>query len=100
MNCAWRPVSLPIQSSCSNRGAIRLRWSPRKEKSRPSYRTANGSRARRMEERKERPKDSDNMNRVLSTHVCVNHRLSVAWLNKALEVGIPAVEIFCARQHL
>jgi len=40
------------------------------------------------------------MNRVLSTHVCVNHRLSVAWLNKAMQVGIPAVEIFCARQHL
>src|SRR5215471_559143 len=40
------------------------------------------------------------MNRVLSTHVCVNHRLTVAWLNKAQQAGIPAVEIFCARQHL
>lgn len=40
------------------------------------------------------------MNRVLSTHVCVNHRLSVAWLNKAMQAGVPAVEIFCARQHL
>lgn len=40
------------------------------------------------------------MNRVLSTHVCVNHRLSVAWLNKAMQAGIPAVEIFCARQHV
>jgi hypothetical protein len=40
------------------------------------------------------------MNRVLSTHVCVNHRLTVAWLNRALQAGIPAVEIFCARQHL
>jgi sugar phosphate isomerase/epimerase len=40
------------------------------------------------------------MNRVLSTHVCVNHRLSVAWLDKAMHAGIPAVEIFCARQHL
>ena len=40
------------------------------------------------------------MNRVLSTHVCVNQRLSVAWLNKAMQAGIPAVEIFCARQHL
>src|SRR5436309_2101122 len=38
------------------------------------------------------------MNRVLSTHVCVNHRLSVAWLNKAMQAGIPSVEIFCARQ--
>src|SRR5262245_53163419 len=39
------------------------------------------------------------MNRVLSTHVCVNHRLSVAWLNRVQQAGIPAVEIFCARQH-
>jgi sugar phosphate isomerase/epimerase len=30
----------------------------------------------------------------------VNHRLTVAWLNKAMQAGIPAVEIFCARQHL
>src|SRR5262249_53733876 len=27
-------------------------------------------------------------------------RLTVAWLNKALQAGIPAVEIFFARQHL
>src|SRR5215831_11582518 len=40
------------------------------------------------------------MNRVLSTHVCVNHRLTVAWLNRILQANIPAVEIFCARQHL
>lgn len=40
------------------------------------------------------------MNRVLSTHVCVNQRISVAWLNRAMQAGIPAVEIFCARQHL
>jgi sugar phosphate isomerase/epimerase len=40
------------------------------------------------------------MNHVVSTHVCVNHRLTVAWLDKALHAGIPAVEIFCARQHL
>lgn len=40
------------------------------------------------------------MNRVLSTHLCVNQRLTVAWLNRALQAGIPAVEIFCARQHL
>lgn len=40
------------------------------------------------------------MNRVLSTHLFVNHRLSIAWLNRVLQAGIPAVEIFCARQHL
>src|ERR1700693_5843985 len=40
------------------------------------------------------------MNRVLSTHLFVGHRLSVAWLNRVMQAGIPAVEIFCARQHL
>jgi len=30
----------------------------------------------------------------------VNHRLTVAWLDKAMHAGIPSVEIFCARQHL
>ena len=39
------------------------------------------------------------MNHVLSTHVFVNHRLTVgAATDRA--AGIPAVEIFCARQHL
>ena len=32
------------------------------------------------------------MNRVLSTHVSVNHRMTVAWLDKAMHAGIPAVE--------
>src|SRR5437016_6769544 len=40
------------------------------------------------------------MTRVLSTHVSVNHRLTVAWLDRAMQAGIPAVEIFCAQQHL
>jgi sugar phosphate isomerase/epimerase len=40
------------------------------------------------------------MNRVLSTHLFVGHRLSVAWLNRVMQARIPAVEIFCARQHL
>jgi len=30
----------------------------------------------------------------------VNHRLTVAWLNKAMQAGVPAIEIFFARQHL
>lgn len=40
------------------------------------------------------------MDRVLSTHVIVNHRLTTAWLNRVAGAGIPAVEIFCAPQHL
>ena len=40
------------------------------------------------------------MNHALSTHLFANHRLTVALLNRILQAGIPAVEIFCARQHL
>lgn len=40
------------------------------------------------------------MDRVLSTHVIVNHRLTTAWLNRVEGAKIAAVEIFCAPQHL
>ena len=40
------------------------------------------------------------MNHVLSTHLFVNHRLTSVWLDRILRAGIPAVEIFCARQHI
>jgi sugar phosphate isomerase/epimerase len=40
------------------------------------------------------------MQRVISTHLFVNHRLTVAMLDRVQHAGIPAVEIFCARQHL
>lgn len=40
------------------------------------------------------------MKHVLSTHLFVNHRLTVAMLDKVMRAGIPAVELFCARQHL
>jgi sugar phosphate isomerase/epimerase len=40
------------------------------------------------------------MNHVLSTHLFVNHRLTGALLGRIQQAGIPAVEVFCARQHL
>ena len=40
------------------------------------------------------------MKHFLSTHLFVNNRLTVALLNRIQTAGIPAVEIFCARQHL
>jgi len=40
------------------------------------------------------------MDHVLSTHLFVNHRLTTVWLDRVWQLGIPAVEIFCARQHL
>jgi len=39
------------------------------------------------------------MRRALSTHLFVNHRLTTETLRKIDEAGLPAVEIFCAKQH-
>jgi sugar phosphate isomerase/epimerase len=40
------------------------------------------------------------MKHILSTHLFVNHRLTTALLSRIQGLGVPAVEIFCARQHL
>src|SRR5689334_3704670 len=40
------------------------------------------------------------MQRALSTHLFVNHRLTTVWLERIRTAGIPLVEIFCAPQHL
>ncbi|MCP5117862.1 MAG: TIM barrel protein [bacterium] len=40
------------------------------------------------------------MKHALSTHLFVNHRLTTVWLDRIWDAGIPAVEIFCARQCL
>jgi len=40
------------------------------------------------------------MKHVLSTHLFVNHRLTTVWLDRVWSAGVPAVEIFCARQHV
>ena len=40
------------------------------------------------------------MRRVLSTHLFVNHRMTVALLDRILRSGVDEIEIFCARQHL
>lgn len=40
------------------------------------------------------------MDRVISTHVICNHRLTTAWLGRVEAAAISAVEIFCAPQHL
>jgi sugar phosphate isomerase/epimerase len=40
------------------------------------------------------------MNHALSTHVFANHRLTTVCLERIWQAGIPAVEIFFARQHL
>lgn len=39
------------------------------------------------------------MQRALSTHLLVNHRLTTVWLERIWTAGIPLVEFFCARQH-
>ena len=40
------------------------------------------------------------MQQVLSTHLFVAHRLTTVWLDRVWHAGFPAVEIFCARQHV
>jgi sugar phosphate isomerase/epimerase len=40
------------------------------------------------------------MDRALSSHVTVNHRLTTSWLGKVERAGISTVELFCAKQHL
>lgn len=40
------------------------------------------------------------MNHAISTHLFANHRLTTATLERIHNAGIPAVEIFCALQHL
>ena len=40
------------------------------------------------------------MRHVLSTHLFVNHRLTVALLDRISKAGIGEIEVFCARQHL
>jgi len=40
------------------------------------------------------------MNHAISTHLFSNHRLTTALLERIQHTGAPAVEIFCARQHL
>jgi sugar phosphate isomerase/epimerase len=39
------------------------------------------------------------MERALSTHLLVNHRLTTVWLERIWTAGIQLVEFFCARQH-
>ncbi len=40
------------------------------------------------------------MQRALSTHLLVEHRLTTDWLERIWAAEIPLVELFCARQHL
>jgi sugar phosphate isomerase/epimerase len=40
------------------------------------------------------------MQLLLSTHLFVRHRLTTVWLERVWVAGFPAVEIFCARQHI
>lgn len=39
------------------------------------------------------------MERMISTHLLVSHRLTAAGLSRVEKAGLSAVEIFCARQH-
>src|SRR5271157_4157678 len=101
MSCAWSAGSLRTRWRCWKSGDTRCG---------PGHRRANapqfcwrmaGWRARPIRAPKARPKDTDQtMKHYLSTHLFVSHRLTTALLGRIQQAGIPAVEIFCARQHL
>jgi sugar phosphate isomerase/epimerase len=40
------------------------------------------------------------MQPLVSTHLIVKHRLTTVWLERIWDAGFPAVELFCARQHI
>ena len=40
------------------------------------------------------------MRHVLSTHLFINHRITTVWLERIRAIGVPAIEMFCAKQHL
>jgi sugar phosphate isomerase/epimerase len=40
------------------------------------------------------------MQKVLSSHLFVNRRLTTVWLERIQDAGFKYVEVFCARQHL
>jgi sugar phosphate isomerase/epimerase len=46
------------------------------------------------------PDGLKNMQHVISTHVFVQHRLTVALLDRIVKAGFTQIEIFCARQHI
>lgn len=39
------------------------------------------------------------MNIAISSHIHIQHKLTPQWLDQVQAAGIPAVEIFCAKQH-
>ncbi len=45
------------------------------------------------------PATDEPMTHGISTYLLVNYRLTGVWLERISAAGIPAVEIFCARQH-
>ena len=61
---------------------------------------ASGSRALPTDAWKRRQRAIKKVQRALSSHLVVQQRLSVTWLQKVQQAGIPLVELFCARQHL
>src|SRR5579864_7218020 len=100
MCCASNLASRRIPLRYSRRAGTQWKWKITRVKSRPFGSRTVGLKATPTRALKARREDINRMDRVLSTHLFVNHRLTVAWLNRVMQAGIPAVEIFCARQHL
>ncbi len=105
----WMPDSLSMErgyspgygGDCSKSAAILSGGWRRRATATRSYSRTDGWTAPQTRAAAARPKDTElQMNHFLSTHLFVNHRLTVALLSRIQQAGIPAVEIFCARQHL
>ena len=100
---AWSPASRPTRVALlESRGHTdRARVDMHGRSRRDPVRWRMARRARPTRAWKPPPKVTErNMNHALSTHLFVNHRLTTALLDRIQQAGIPAVEIFCARQHL
>src|SRR5215831_7486987 len=98
-NAVSRPTPSPCSASVATSSTMRTRQYSRASK-RSSLTPVGSKAARTAVERARPPVTESYMNHVLSTHVIANHRLNTVWLDKIWNAGVPAVEIFCARQHI
>src|SRR5579884_805376 len=117
--CWWSVGSRRTPCRCSTGWDIKWNDPARSRWYRPSRYATAGWKAPWMAAAPERRQDTDandrgaashgsgahigrdkGMNHVLSTHLFANHRLSTVWLDRIWDANIPAVEIFCARQHI
>src|ERR1017187_2181380 len=101
MSYPWSPATRLTPSPSSKSGAITFTSAKGRAIATPSCSPRDGWKALPIRAPADwRKVTNHEMNHVLSTHLFVNHRLTSALLTRIQALGTPAVEIFCARQHL